>query len=229
LKATDARPMLEDWPWPVSERKFRLFACACCRRIWPLLTAPESRKAVELSEALADGRVRDGRRAVASEAATLIARRERSSAAIAAEEASKRLLRPFRKTPSVAEWASDTAYHAAEAAYAGAYDAAGTNDRAAFNGGNRAQAAELRAQAALLRDIFGNPFRPVAFDPAWLTSDVLALARGMYESRDFSAMPILADALQDAGCDNDDVLGHCRGPGPHVRGCRVVDMILGKS
>jgi hypothetical protein len=57
----------------------------------------------------------------------------------------------------------------------------------------------------------------------------LSLARQMYESRDFSSMPILADALQDAGCDNDDILNHCRGPGPHVRGCWVVDLVLGKA
>ena len=64
----------------------------------------------------------------------------------------------------------------------------------------------------LIRDIFGNPFRPVAFDPAWRTSTAVALAKQMYESRDFGAMPILADALEDAGCDNDDVLTHCRDP-----------------
>jgi hypothetical protein len=85
------------------------------------------------------------------------------------------------------------------------------------------------AQAALLRDIFGNPFRPAALDPAWRTGTVLALARGIYEDRAFDRMPILADALQDAGCTDEDVLGHCRGPGPHVRGCWVVDLVLGKS
>ena len=61
-----------------------------------------------------------------------------------------------------------------------------------------------------------------------MTSTVVALARGIYESRDFSAVPILADALQDAGCENADVLEHCRGEGPHVRGCWVVDLVLGK-
>ena len=81
----------------------------------------------------------------------------------------------------------------------------------------------------VFRDIFGNPFRPATLHPAWLTSTVVALARQMYESRDFGAMPILADALQDAGCDNDDILNHCRGPGPHVRGCWVVDLVLGKE
>ena len=83
--------------------------------------------------------------------------------------------------------------------------------------------------AALLRDVFGNPFRPAAFSPAWRTDTVLALAQQMYDTRDFGAMPIMADALQDAGCDNGDVLNHCRGDGPHVRGCWVVDLVLGKE
>jgi len=92
-----------------------------------------------------------------------------------------------------------------------------------------AYSAEREFQIHLFRDVAGNPFRPVTLDPAWQTPTVTALARQVYESRDFSAMPILADALQDAGCDDEDVLDHCRGPGPHVRGCWVVDLVLGKS
>jgi hypothetical protein len=88
---------------------------------------------------------------------------------------------------------------------------------------------EEAAQAGLLRDILGNRFRPVTADPSWLTLTVTALASQMYDSRDFSAMPILADALQDAGCDNADILDHCRGSGPHVRGCWVLDLVLGKK
>ncbi|MBX9585326.1 MAG: hypothetical protein K2X87_33890 [Gemmataceae bacterium] len=84
-------------------------------------------------------------------------------------------------------------------------------------------------QCAWLRCIFGNPFRPVVFDPEWRTSTVVALARGMYEGRDFAPMPVLADALQDAGCEHADILAHCRGNGPHVRGCWVVDLVLGKG
>jgi hypothetical protein len=83
---------------------------------------------------------------------------------------------------------------------------------------------------AVLRDIFGNPFCPVSFSPLWRTDAAVALAKGMYESRDFSAMPILADALQDAGCDSDDILNHCRDEkATHVRGCWVVDLLLGKE
>ncbi|AMV25590.1 hypothetical protein VT84_14430 [Gemmata sp. SH-PL17] len=74
-----------------------------------------------------------------------------------------------------------------------------------------------------------DPFRPFAFSPAWRSPTVLALASQMYESRDFGAMPILADALQDAGCDRAYVLDHCRSPGPHVGGCWVVDLVLGKE
>ncbi|MBP3956180.1 hypothetical protein J8F10_12890 [Gemmata sp. G18] len=80
-----------------------------------------------------------------------------------------------------------------------------------------------------MHNIFGNPFRPVTFSPSWRTPTAVALAAQMYESRDFSAMPILADALQDAGCDATDVLNHCRGPGVHVRGCWVADLVLDKQ
>jgi hypothetical protein len=98
------------------------------------------------------------------------------------------------------------------------------------NGGSGlAPEEEFAAQADLLREIFGNPFRPVTFSPQWRTDTAVSLARTMYESRDFSAMPILADALQDAGCDSAEILDHCRGPGPHVRGCWVVDLVLGKE
>jgi hypothetical protein len=85
------------------------------------------------------------------------------------------------------------------------------------------------AGVALLREMFGNPFRPVAFSASWRTDTALSLARQMYESRDFGAMPILADALQDAGCENEEILAHCRSEGPHFRGCWVVDLVLGKA
>lgn len=91
---------------------------------------------------------------------------------------------------------------------------------------------ERSVQCEMLRDIFGNPFRPVAVDPAWLAwnhGTVPAIARHVYDDRAFHDLPILADALEDAGCTNADLLDHCRGPGPHVRGCWAVDLLLGKS
>ena len=82
--------------------------------------------------------------------------------------------------------------------------------------------------ADMARDIFGNPYRPVTFEPSWQTSTATAVARQMYDSREFSLMPILADALQDAGCECPEVLDHCRDPkGIHARGCWVADHVLG--
>jgi hypothetical protein len=83
--------------------------------------------------------------------------------------------------------------------------------------------------AAVIRDIFGNPFRPVTTDSSWLTTTVVSLAGAIYHDRAWDRLPILADALEDAGGDNPDILAHCRGEGPHVRGCWVVDLVLGKS
>jgi hypothetical protein len=88
---------------------------------------------------------------------------------------------------------------------------------------------ETGYQAALLREIFGNPFHPVTIDRAWLTANVAGLAQSIYDDRAFDRLPILADALEDAGCDNADILNHCRQPGEHVRGCWVVDLVLGKT
>ena len=88
---------------------------------------------------------------------------------------------------------------------------------------------EWTGQAFLLRDIFGNPFRPITLDPRWLTSTVVDLAQAIYNERAFDRMPILSDALMDAGCDSEDIILHCRGDGPHVRGCWVVDLLLGKE
>jgi hypothetical protein len=81
----------------------------------------------------------------------------------------------------------------------------------------------------MIRDIFGNPFCHLSVNSEWLTSTVVALARQMYDYRDFSKMPIMADALQDAGCDNDEILQHCMQPGEHYRGCFVVDLLLMKE
>ena len=87
----------------------------------------------------------------------------------------------------------------------------------------------MEATPSMIRELFANPFHPATFDPQWRTATVVAMVRGMYEARDFSAMPILADALEDAGCEDLDILDHCRGGSTHVRGCWVVDRILGKD
>jgi hypothetical protein len=85
----------------------------------------------------------------------------------------------------------------------------------------------------LLRCVFGNPFRPrPTIDPAWLRwndGTVPRLAWSIDEGRRFGDLPILHDALLDAGCDNEDILDHCKAPGPHVRGCWVLDLLLGRE
>ncbi len=189
-------------------RKRRLFAVACCARIANVMTE-YGQKAVDAAEAFADGAM-DAREL--ARIRLLIGYPEaarRGSAADAARAASAQV---------ELIGAVDTAMHAVRACVTSP----------AQQDGQRA--AERAAQTALIRDIFGNPFRPITFSPEWRTDTAVALARTMYDSRDFSAMPILADALQDAGCDNTDVLNHCRDPQQvHVRGCWVVDLVLGLS
>jgi len=87
----------------------------------------------------------------------------------------------------------------------------------------------LETYATYLREMFGNPFHPVTLDPSWLTSSVIALAQGIYEDRAFDRMPILGDALMDADCDNEDILNHCRQSGEHIRGCWLLDSLLGRN
>jgi hypothetical protein len=86
-----------------------------------------------------------------------------------------------------------------------------------------------KAQAPLVRDIFGNPFRLVTLHPGWRTPAVLGVAGAIYDERAFDRLPILADALEDAGCPDFDLLAHLRSPGPHVRGCRALDLVLAKE
>jgi hypothetical protein len=99
-----------------------------------------------------------------------------------------------------------------------------------YQGQPEQQAVECSQQAELLRDIFGPfSFHCVRPDQTWLTATVVSIAQAIYDDRAFDRLPIVADALEEAGCTNADILGHCRSPGPHVRGCWVVDLLLGKE
>jgi hypothetical protein len=182
-------------------RKVTLYACACCRRIWVHLTRPASRAAVEMAERFADG--------LASSAELRAAREEAN------------------RDYELGEWAVLAAASCADDQNGDFYDHA--MHCAAIVVDDRSDGPEAAAQADLIRDIFGNPFRPVTVNPAWRTANVSALAQAIYDDRAFDRLPILADALEDAGCDNADILNHCRQPGEHVRGCWVVDWILGKE
>ncbi|MDY3562142.1 hypothetical protein R5W23_003588 [Gemmata sp. JC673] len=197
----------------VSARKVRLFSVGCCRLIWPLVTRMPYRVAVETAEAFADG---------AATKKALTAARVAARAAAQAEKTYGKI--------QVAAACLD----AAEAnAVNGAFGVSVDVPSAALHrkSGEWDYDAMKLAVLARLRDVVGPlPFRRVAFSRSWRTDTAVALAQQMYESRDFGAMPILADALQDAGCDSADVLDHCRDPeGTHARGCWVVDSVLGKE
>jgi hypothetical protein len=200
-----------------SERKRRLFACACARRVLHFLPDARFAEVVIGCEEYADGRtdwkaVLALRKVVRTAAGDLQAAGGLEHQHHAAHAVGALTAKEFMHF----KMASETAGHAV-----------GAFSRPAFMEGCAAEAAE---QLLLARDIFSNPFRPITFIESWRTDTAIALARTMYDSREFSAMPILADALQDAGCDNEDVLNHCRDPRQiHIRGCWVVDLVLGKS
>jgi hypothetical protein len=234
LAATDPLPMLVgSLIGKVSARKLRLFAVSCCQRYKTMLTDERCTTALTVAERFADGTASYRELAIAASDIRQISekRKPEEELTIAVYLAAK--YRgvgadsddpPADRLVAVAE---EAALYTPErvARYRGlSVDLTGYRD-----GYHHAGRAERRAQAVLLRDIFGNPFRPSSVDPSWLTSTVAQLAEGIYQDRAFDRMPILADALQDAGCENEQILDHCRGPGPHVRGCWVVDLVLGKE
>jgi hypothetical protein len=226
LAGADPGPMLESLRGRASSRKLRLFSCACCRRSGGILADERSRRAVDAAEAFADGQVTSAVLAAAHSAD----QEQWDEAERAWDKAD-----PGRME---VEWFGPVV-RAAEAAVVtsapGRHDAVAA-DRVALNSCTSApelvadwREGEMAVRADLLRCVTGNPFRTVPFDPHWLSFLVTTLAQTMYESRDFSPMPILADALEEAGCDNAAVLAHCRGNEPHLRGCWVVDLVLKKE
>lgn len=223
LAATDPSRMMEFLRGKTTYRRLHLLVVGCCQRIWNLLP-PVSRSGVEALELSADGLATssDLRTTLENACAEAEAADNDPPGTLTYSTASVCLSYP-PTTPSAASCmetavsavACDWAENSSEADYDSAWEIRRTQERF--------------AQAHLLLDIFGNPFRPIAFIPEWRTSTVVSIARIMYDSRDFATMPVLADALQDAGCENEDILNHCRSGGPHVRGCWVVDLILGKE
>jgi hypothetical protein len=214
-----ASVMLEFLRGKVSDRKLRLAAVGCCRHV-VYLCIDTGKTALEVAEGYADGFRSD---------AELVALRE--------------MLGPYtRHGPEYVPWlvtskvAYDAAFEVAGAVPALAARAVEISIEASgpeFES-NYGTAAQARSDAGAycvssLRCVFGNPFRPMTIIPAWLTSTVKQIAETIYEERAFDRMPILADALEDAGCTDATLLDHLRGPGPHVRGCFALDLVLGKS
>jgi hypothetical protein len=202
LAATDPTPMLEFLNGKVSDRKWRLVGVACARYGLQFLQNDRCRSAVEVVERKADGMAHpDELRAACGEV-------EDEMNIWPADD-----LNRFW-------WAVGGLFHP-QSREAAQYSAS-----AVLSG--QEPEAQIAVQAALFC-IVGNPFCPVAVEPSWLTSTVIALAEGIYKEKAFDRLPILADALQDAGCDNDDVLSHCRSDESHVRGCWVVDLLTGRK
>jgi hypothetical protein len=192
------------------QRKAMLALCAVCRITWEHVALECNRKALEASESYADG---------------LISQQEL-----------EHCWRNTRFEPVVyCEWICAAAGPANRDDVLANLSPVSEQDNAALATFHSTFTNDVRKgwwsdQLPLALDVLDFAFRDAHLSPEWRTSTALALARQMYESRDFSAMPILADALQDAGCDNDDVLNHCRDANAtHVRGCWVVDLVLGKE
>ena len=205
LACTDPQPMLQFLGDRASDRKLRLFACACCRRMWNMFEDERSRKAVEAAEQYADG---------------LATEQEREEVAEGAGAANRLTYFAAPAASAIGHDAVRAASGASQLSAAYAVDADSTDE------------AELVAQATLLRDIIGNTILRATVDASWLAwndGTVVKLAQAIYDERAFDRLPVLADALEEAGCHDPDILAHCREPGEHVRGCWVVDLLSGKE
>jgi hypothetical protein len=197
-----------------TSRKWRLLCCGCCRQVWHLLVEDDSRGAVDAAERFADGFIKKSSLKKHYLQANWVLQR------VEADDVT-----PLLKVMAAA-MVMCTAHPGACNCDVEWYD-----DE--MNEVQRAQ------KAHFLRDIIGNPFRPVTIAPTWLSwnnGTTVLLAQAIYNERelpsghlDVGRLAILGDALEDAGCDNADILDHCRQPGEHVRGCWVVDLLLGKQ
>lgn len=191
-----------------SERKLRLLAYACCRRVEHLLDV-RSRSLLDLLERQVEG--------TATEVGVAFAQDLHDGSVAEAK-------------PYTASHIAGNMVNAAKvgAAWPAAWNVVGEARRALrfSHQGNTYE--EARAQADLVREICGNPFRPVVLHPTAITPEIAAVAQSIYERRSFDRLPELAGLLEAAGCREVDLLGHLRGPGPHVPGCFALDLILRK-
>ena len=247
LTGTDPLPMIKFLGRQASDRKIRLFAVACCRRVWASLRHEEFREAVLKAESFADGLVDEAELVQAYKRAHPFfvnlhgedGGPRRDNGPCGALTAAAFPGPPKSIWDRIADalddpWWEDefdkgdrlapalvTAQHAARAAA----DLQGEGNVL----DSPVTTAEHREQTALVRCLFGNPFRPPSMRAEWLTGEVKALAEGIYAERAFDRMPLLASALEAAGCTSADLIEHCRSGGEHARGCWVVDLLLGKS
>jgi len=187
-------------------RKAMLFACGCYRLVWDKITLANVRETVERAEERADKKLSQEELRKYRYVMGLPTRDSQNLLQLSLSS----LVTP-KMLPMHIAWLVRAAFDPAKWDHANKWE-------------------HCKPQADLGREVLGNPYKPVTLDKSWRTDTAVALARTMYESRDFSGMPILADALQDAGCDSDGILNHCRAANQvHVRGCWVVDLVLGKK
>jgi hypothetical protein len=193
-----------------SERKVRLFNAAVCRRFWNYL--PEASRAI-LSES----------ELIADDLAQVIAGKNdlcwRANAVVA----------PFDREFPARNYPSEVVRIRRDSAAAVCYAVISNELWGAVSYFWEIDPSERRSHPLIIRDIFGNPFRPVTFEPSWRTLSVVRLGQTIYDERAFNKMPDLGDALERAGCRDEVILSHCREPSEHVRGCWVIDLVLGKE
>jgi hypothetical protein len=232
LACTDPTQMLEFLQGRASDRKLRLFACARCRRIWRSLRKKRSRRAIEVAEQYAEG-IADVGKLEAAHAAAYDAYMDADGDSI--EEFATGIAADVA-VPDAGEAAGAATKAADVTAHVAVYgmDPLAPPPSDANEAAYRAlQSTEQTILCCLLRCIFGNPLHP---SPplahailGWNDGTVRRIAEGIYAERAFARLPVLAGALLDAGCDNEELLAHCRSEGPHVKGCWAVDLILGRQ
>jgi hypothetical protein len=245
LACTDPTPMLEFLRDRASDRKFRLFACACCRRTWRLLNTDQNRRAVEAAERCADGLIGQHELALVRDATGYwwlgvgSGRERRSVLARTATE-----LASYVSEHQAGKAAADVARTAVWLVCQVATKREDRNNAEAYKRRlqerDESKAVERMALASLLREVIRNPFRPSPPLPstvlAWSDGTVRRIAQGIYQERrlpvgtlDATRLAILADALLDGGCEDEELIAHCREPGPHYRGCWAIDAILARE
>jgi hypothetical protein len=231
LTCMDPELMLRFLPGKPSERKLRLFGLACCRRVWHLLPSERWERLVEVGERFVD-------QAASRDEFNSVWWRVSTAPPSPGGYLGELILRELIEVANgigVADFNPRRALAVAEAAANAVAKVADERTDAEANA-CPPRDAERAAQSGLLGDLFGNAFRPVALDTAWRSSAVLGLAQAAYDDPTLPAgtldperLAILADALEEAGCDQAELLGHLRSNGPHVRGCWAVDLLLGRS
>jgi len=226
LECTEPQPMLDFLRGKASDRKLRLFAVACSRRVWHLLDGT-CRKAVEAAEISIDEGLSDIELAELKQALESAKRQDGDHSLTMAYYGVRYVLGSLAPYHPMMCCRYATPGFAAVSAWASCSNDRSTDELRQI--WDLTRSSEQMAQSVLLREIFGVlHFRPRTLESPPSRAPV-ALAQAIYDERAFDRLPILADALEDAGCTNQDILSHCRGGGEHCRGCWPLDLLLGKE